>query len=96
MHSVINSKFATSIYFITFLTGTLSGKDIVQIFGTSREFVGSVTHALEGKTYTNNDDLCKSLDLEAAKEVASCGYECSTAWGEKVGNGIKTNQYPRK
>ncbi|XP_057457596.1 cellulose synthase-like protein H1 isoform X2 [Lotus japonicus] len=68
-----------------FANGTLSGKDIVQIFGTSREFVGSVTHALEGKTYANNDDLCKSLDLEAAKEVASCGYECSTAWGEKVG-----------
>jgi hypothetical protein len=36
---------------------------------------------LEGTTF----DPYKSLDLEAASEVASCNYEYNTAWGKEVG-----------
>jgi hypothetical protein len=36
---------------------------------------------LEGTTF----DTYKSLDLEAASEVASCNYEYNTAWGKEVG-----------
>ncbi|XP_027339834.1 cellulose synthase-like protein H1 isoform X2 [Abrus precatorius] len=54
-----------------------------KIFGTSKGFVESAADALEGKTFSSNNDLCNSL--EAAKEVASCGYEYGTAWGTQVG-----------
>ncbi|KAG4981126.1 hypothetical protein JHK85_035084 [Glycine max] len=53
------------------------------IFGTSKGFVESATHALEGKTFTPNNNICKSL--EAASEVSSCEYEYGTAWGKQVG-----------
>ena len=62
--------------------GKLSEKDIV--FGTSEEFVESAAQALEGKIFKPNANLCDSL--EAAKEVASCGYEYGTAWGKQVHN----------
>jgi hypothetical protein len=53
----------------------------MQKFGTSKGFVDSATHILEGTTF----DPYKSLDLEAASEVASCNYEYNTAWGKEVG-----------
>lgn len=52
----------------------------MQKFGTSKGFVESATHILEGIT----SDLHKSLDLEAASKVASCDYEYNTAWGKQV------------
>ncbi|WJX73823.1 hypothetical protein P8452_57560 [Trifolium repens] len=65
-----------------FTNGTLlSDKEIIQKFGTSKGFVDSATHILEGTTF----DTYKSLDLEAASEVASCNYEYNTAWGKEVG-----------
>ncbi|KAE9585626.1 hypothetical protein Lal_00010002 [Lupinus albus] len=64
---------------------TLSEKVIIQKFGASKVFGESAAHTLEGKTFTPNDNHCKSLDLEAASEVASCGYEYCTAWGKQVG-----------
>lgn len=65
-----------------FTNGTfLSEKETMQKFGTSKGFVESATHILEGIT----SDLHKSLDLEAASKVASCDYEYNTAWGKQVG-----------
>jgi cellulose synthase/poly-beta-1,6-N-acetylglucosamine synthase-like glycosyltransferase len=65
-----------------FTNGTLlSDKEAMQKFGTSKGFVDSATHILEGTTF----DPYKSLDLEAASEVASCNYEYNTAWGKEVG-----------
>lgn len=53
------------------------------VFGTSKRFIESATHALEGKTSTPIDNLCNTL--EAAKKVASCTYEYGTTWGKQVG-----------
>ncbi|XP_045806914.1 cellulose synthase-like protein H1 [Trifolium pratense] len=65
-----------------FTNGTLlSDKETIQKFGTSKGFVDSATHILKGTTF----DHYKSLDLEAASEVASCNYEYNTAWGKEVG-----------
>ncbi|MED6182630.1 hypothetical protein PIB30_030369 [Stylosanthes scabra] len=61
--------------------GKSSKKDI--IFGSSEEFVESAAQALKGKTFTQNTNLCNSL--EAAKEVAASGYEHGTDWGKQVG-----------
>lgn len=52
----------------------------MQKFGTSKGFVESVTHVLEGMTL----DFYKSLDVKAARKVASCDYEYNTAWGKQV------------
>ncbi|XP_029131074.1 cellulose synthase-like protein H1 isoform X2 [Cajanus cajan] len=68
-----------------FMDGTLSEKKTTQIFGASKGFIKSVDHALEETTFTPNENLFKSLDVEAASKVASCDYECSTAWGKQVG-----------
>jgi hypothetical protein len=54
----------------------------MQKFGTSKGFVDSATHILEGTTF----DPYKSLDLEAAREVASCNYEYNTAWVKRWEN----------
>lgn len=54
------------------------------VFGTSKRFIESATHALEGKTFTRIDNLCNTL--ETAKKVASCTYEYGTAWGKQVSN----------
>ena len=62
----------------------LSEKETMQKFGTSKGFVESAAHILEGTTF----DLYKSHDLEAASKVASCDYEYNTAWGKQVGNRI--------
>ncbi|KAK7324813.1 hypothetical protein VNO77_28670 [Canavalia gladiata] len=68
-----------------FTNGTLSEKELVHKFGTSRGFIESATHTLEGKIFKTKDSLLKSLDLEAESQVASCEYEYSTAWGKQVG-----------
>lgn len=77
LHAFQNRDKKFIISFISF-AGTL-----LQDFGTSTGFLESAAHALEGKT-TRVDNLCKSLDLEAANQVASCGYERNTAWDKKV------------
>ncbi|KAL2331854.1 hypothetical protein Fmac_019435 [Flemingia macrophylla] len=58
-------------------------KEKKTIFGTSKVFVESATRALEGSTFTPNNNLFNSL--EAANEVSSCEYDYGTAWGEQVG-----------
>ncbi|KAJ1400045.1 Nucleotide-diphospho-sugar transferase [Sesbania bispinosa] len=66
-----------------FTNGTLSSeKETIQKIGTSKEFAESATHVLEGMMTSN---LSKSLDVEAASEVANCDYEYGTAWGKQVG-----------
>jgi len=65
----------------------LPEKDTVKHFGTSKGFAESAIHVMHWKTSsTGIENLCKSLDLEAGNQVASCEYERCTAWGEKVGN----------
>ncbi|KAL2331856.1 hypothetical protein Fmac_019437 [Flemingia macrophylla] len=68
-----------------FTGGKLSQKRRKRLFGALEGFVQSVDDALEEMTFTPNDNLFKFLDLEAARKVASCDYECNTAWGKQVG-----------
>ncbi|KAI4322516.1 hypothetical protein L6164_022202 [Bauhinia variegata] len=65
-----------------FKYGKLSDKDLMQKFGSSLAFVESAAEALEGKSYSPNNNISKPL--EAANQVAGCGYESGTAWGEQV------------
>ncbi|XP_062152368.1 cellulose synthase-like protein B4 isoform X2 [Alnus glutinosa] len=51
-------------------------------FGSSKELIKSVAHALKGKRDPPNH-LWDSI--EAAHQVASCGYESSTSWGKELG-----------
>jgi len=52
-------------------------------FGSSKELIKSVAHAFKGKRDPPNH-LWDSI--EAAHQVASCGYESSTSWGKEVSN----------
>ncbi|KAJ1400048.1 Cellulose synthase [Sesbania bispinosa] len=65
--------------------GVTNGKlfDMERVFGTSKGFVESTAPVLEGKTLTLYDNLHNSL--QAANEVASCGYEDNTSWGKELG-----------
>ncbi|TKY48723.1 Cellulose synthase protein H1 [Spatholobus suberectus] len=64
--------------------GKLGEKILMQQFGSSKEFVKSTALALEGKAYFPND-ISPSNFIEAAIQVAGCGYEYGTLWGKKIG-----------
>lgn len=51
-------------------------------FGSSKDFVTAVADAFKGE----KTEFAKSLEnsLEAANQVAACGYESGTDWGKKV------------
>nr|GMC70592.1 cellulose synthase-like protein H1 [Ipomoea batatas] len=63
--------------------GKSTDKDQWEMFGKSKTFALSTTQILSGSLYPKIPIFWNSL--EAAKEVASCGYESGTAWGEEVG-----------
>jgi hypothetical protein len=52
-------------------------------FGSSKELIKSAAHALKGNTDPPNH-LRESI--EAAYQVANCGYEYNSGWGTKVSN----------
>ncbi|KAK7324809.1 hypothetical protein VNO77_28664 [Canavalia gladiata] len=64
--------------------GKAADKILVQQFGSSKELVKSVAHALEGSTYSLND-ISPSSFIEAATQVGNCGYEYGTCWGKQMG-----------
>ncbi|XP_031104909.1 cellulose synthase-like protein H1 isoform X2 [Ipomoea triloba] len=63
--------------------GKSTDKDQLELFGKSKIFSLSTIQILSGSLYPEIPIFPNSL--EAAKEVASCGYESGTAWGQKVG-----------
>ncbi|XP_029131075.1 cellulose synthase-like protein H2 [Cajanus cajan] len=63
--------------------GKLVEEISIQQFGRSKEFVNSAADALEGSAYFAND--IHSNLIEAATQVADCGYEYGTCWGEQMG-----------
>nr|GMC70591.1 cellulose synthase-like protein H1 [Ipomoea batatas] len=65
------------------LLGKSTDKDQLEMFGKSKILLLSTTQILSGSLYPEIPIFPNSL--EAAKEVASCGYESGTAWGQKVG-----------
>ncbi|RDY01531.1 Cellulose synthase-like protein H1, partial [Mucuna pruriens] len=64
--------------------GKIGEKILIQQFGSSKEFLKSTAHALDGIAYFAND-ISPSNFIEAAIEVAGCGYEYGTFWGKKIG-----------
>ncbi|CAK7348999.1 unnamed protein product [Dovyalis caffra] len=68
---------------LTPLYGDLADKEQLKIFGNSKEFIRSAAYALQGKTNMSPKDLPNLI--EAAHQVACCGYEHGTSWGAEVG-----------
>ncbi|KAK2370180.1 cellulose synthase protein H1 [Trifolium repens] len=64
--------------------GKLAEKILTQQFGSSKEFVKSATHAMEGSDYSTND-ISPSNFIEEAIRISDCGYEYGTDWGKKMG-----------
>ncbi|KAJ1400051.1 Nucleotide-diphospho-sugar transferase [Sesbania bispinosa] len=62
----------------------LADKILMQQFGSSKEFVKSAAHALEGYAYSPND-ISPSNFIQTAIQVADCGYENGTSWGNQIG-----------
>ncbi|KEH29713.1 putative cellulose synthase (UDP-forming) [Medicago truncatula] len=62
----------------------LSEVELKQKFGTSKELMKSVGHALEDRTYSASD-ISVNKAVEEAIHVASYGYEYGTGWGKQVG-----------
>ncbi|XP_050206570.1 cellulose synthase-like protein B3 [Mercurialis annua] len=67
---------------LTPVCGNLADVELVKLFGKSMEFKTSAAEALEEKDrgMPSNFNL-----VEAANEVAGCGYEYGTAWGAEIG-----------
>lgn len=73
-----------------FLTGcsnflvleNLTGKELLQVFGNSKEFVETAADALKEQSADYAEGIRKSI--EAAYQVAGCGYEHGSSWGAKV------------
>ncbi|CAJ2660282.1 unnamed protein product [Trifolium pratense] len=63
--------------------GKLAEKILIQQFGSSNEFVKSVTHAMEGSDYSTNG-ISPSNFIEEAIRISDCGYEYGTDWGKKM------------
>ncbi|XP_011047235.1 PREDICTED: cellulose synthase-like protein H1 [Populus euphratica] len=68
---------------LTPVHGGLSYKEQLRIFGGSKEFIRSAAHALQGKENISPQNL--PTLVEAAHQVAGCGYEYGTSWGIEVG-----------
>ncbi|XP_057729313.1 cellulose synthase-like protein B4 [Arachis stenosperma] len=58
---------------------------LIKQFGSSNEFVKSVASALEGNSYSPNDDRSPSNFIKEATKVSDCKYEHDTSWGSEMG-----------
>ncbi|KAH8489027.1 hypothetical protein H0E87_024607 [Populus deltoides] len=68
---------------LTPVHGDLSYEEQLRIFGDSKEFIRSAAYALQGKENISPKNLPNLV--EAAHQVAGCGYEYGTSWGTEVG-----------
>ncbi|KAJ1400053.1 Nucleotide-diphospho-sugar transferase [Sesbania bispinosa] len=64
--------------------GKIVEKTLIQQFGSSKKFIKSAIHALEGSAYSTNDDSPSNF-IDAAIQVSDCGYEHGTCWGKQMG-----------
>ncbi|CAI8592789.1 unnamed protein product [Vicia faba] len=65
--------------------GKLSEKASIKQFGSSNEFVKSVTHAFEGSDYSTSNGISPSSFIDSAIQVSDCEYENGTSWGNQMG-----------
>lgn len=56
----------------------------MKLFGYSKCFAKSASYAFEETTHGYHPNGLFNDNLEAAKQVAGCGYEINTTWGSKV------------
>ncbi|XP_061970024.1 cellulose synthase-like protein H1 isoform X1 [Populus nigra] len=68
---------------LTPVHGDLTEKEQLKIFGNSKELVRSAAHAIQGEA-NMSPKILPNL-IEAAHQVAGCGYEYGTSWGQEVG-----------
>ncbi|XP_038902792.1 cellulose synthase-like protein H1 isoform X2 [Benincasa hispida] len=68
-----------------FMDGKASEQEIMKSFGYSKTFGKSAIYAFEETTCGHLPKGPLSNNLEAANQVASCGYEIGTTWGSKIG-----------
>ena len=59
-------------------------KALEEQFGNSMEFVKSASQILSGLDGKTNHPHDIPSPIEAAYQIANCGYERDTAWGNKV------------
>ncbi|KAK3404472.1 hypothetical protein EUGRSUZ_K00778 [Eucalyptus grandis] len=62
--------------------GELTKENLLNEFGSSKQFINSAAQALQGNS-NHLEDLSSSL--ETVHQVASCTYEYDTDWGQKIG-----------
>ncbi|XP_008455906.2 cellulose synthase-like protein H1 [Cucumis melo] len=73
---------------IYFLDGKASEQELIKTFGYSKTFAKSATYAFKDQNTNTSGYPPKGLlnnNLEAANQVAGCGYEISTSWGSEIG-----------
>ncbi|KAA0034798.1 cellulose synthase-like protein H1 isoform X1 [Cucumis melo var. makuwa] len=64
-----------------------SEQELIKTFGYSKTFAKSATYAFKDQNTNTSGYPPKGLlnnNLEAANQVAGCGYEISTSWGSEV------------
>ncbi|KAH7533078.1 hypothetical protein FEM48_Zijuj04G0092200 [Ziziphus jujuba var. spinosa] len=61
----------------------MTGEELVQVFGSSQEFVETAADALKEQPADHAQGIRKSI--EAAYQVAGCRYEYGSSWGSKAG-----------
>ncbi|GAB2274916.1 hypothetical protein Dimus_009686 [Dionaea muscipula] len=68
-------------------TEKLSGERLENLFGESKKLRESAAFSLSGSRYklNNSGSFSSSWEVEAAYQVAGCGYENGTCWGTEVG-----------
>ncbi|XP_060672146.1 cellulose synthase-like protein H1 [Ziziphus jujuba] len=67
----------------TAINENMTGEELVQVFGSSKEFVETAADALKEQPADHAQGIRKSI--EAAYQVAGCGYEYGSSWGSKAG-----------
>ncbi|KAL4013713.1 hypothetical protein IC575_025896 [Cucumis melo] len=68
-----------------FMDGKASEQELMKLFGYSKCFAKSASYAFEETTHGYHPNGLFNDNLEAAKQVAGCGYEINTTWGSKIG-----------
>ncbi|CAK9157971.1 unnamed protein product [Ilex paraguariensis] len=70
----------------TVTNGELGDENLQKTFGKSMKFSKSAAQVISGYNVINPENRGGiSSSIEAAYQVASCGYEHGTSWGEKIG-----------
>ncbi|XP_057955810.1 cellulose synthase-like protein H1 [Malania oleifera] len=71
--------------YLTAVNGKFPHVSLQKMFGNSIQFIKSASQILSELDIITDCALNLSTSIEAAYQVAGCGYEYGTSWGTKVG-----------